>query len=108
MLLERKDRMEAKATLSIDGREVEAQELGLEYDLDTGVWTLLGDAHLHITSDSRREIISYLERHPRKTPGEVSRATGRNDSTTRSNMRNMARDGQLVRDDKGRYAIAER
>jgi hypothetical protein len=108
MLLEREDRMEAEATLSIDGREVEAQELGLEYDLDTGAWRLLGDANLYLTSDSRREIISYLTQHPRKTPKEVSKAIDKNYSTTKSNMRNMAFDGQLVRDQKGRYSVAQR
>jgi hypothetical protein len=107
MLLEREDRLSQEATLSIDGREVEAQELLLEHDLDTGQWTLIGDANLYVTTDPRREIISYLEENPNKLPSEVAKALNKHPSTTRSNMRNMARDGQLVRDQKKRYSVAK-
>jgi hypothetical protein len=107
MLLEREDRLIQEATLSIDGREVEAQELLLEHDPDTGQWTLIGDANLYVTTDPRREIISYLEENPTKLPSEVARALNKNHSTVRSLMRNMARDGQLVRDQKKRYSVAK-
>jgi hypothetical protein len=106
MLLERTDRMQPEATLSIDGREVEAQELTLEYDPDTGEWELLGDANLYSTSDERRQIINYLENQPEpKSPKEVAEALGKNHSTTRNNMRNMAGDRQLVLVSRGKYAV---
>jgi hypothetical protein len=107
MLLEREDRLSQEATLSIDGREVEAQELLLEHDPDTGQWMLIGDANLYMTSDPRREIISYLETNPLKLPSEVARALNKNPSTVRSLMRNMARDGQLVRDQQGRCSVSK-
>jgi hypothetical protein len=106
MLLERKDRMQPEATLSIDGREVEAQELTLKYDPDTGEWELLGDANLYSTTEERRQIISYLLGQPEpKSPKDVAEALGKNHSTTRNNMRNMAGDRQLVLVSRGKYAV---
>ena len=106
MLLERKDRMQPEATLSIDGREVEAQELTLKYDPDTGEWELLGDANLYSTTEECRQIISYLLGQPEpKSPKDVAEALGKNHSTTRNNMRNMAGHRQLVLVSRGKYAV---
>jgi hypothetical protein len=109
MLLEREDRMQPEATLSIDGREVEAQELTLQYDPDTGEWELLGDANLYSTSDERRQIISHLENQPEpKSPKEVAMALGKNESTTRNLMLKMMRDRQLVRVARGKYTVSKK
>jgi hypothetical protein len=105
MLLDRENRLEAKAVLSIDGRDVEAQELALEHDLDTGEWLLLGEANLYQTSESRRAIIEYLKENPAKTPSEVAKALNMNPSTVRTTMQKMADAGQLVKDDKSRYFV---
>jgi len=109
MLLERSDRMQPEATLSIDGREVEAQELTLQYDPDTSEWELLGDANLYSTTEERRQIISYLENQPEpKFPKQVAEALGKNPSTTRNLILSMKRDWQLVRVARGKYTVPKK
>jgi AAA domain len=108
MLLERQDRMQREAQLAIAGREVEGQELIIQYDPDSGGWRLLGDAGLYNTSEERRQVLQFLEQCTMATPKEVAAGLGKNDSTIRNMMRTMANSGQLAECGSGRYAVPKR
>jgi hypothetical protein len=108
MVLERDSYMNEEAIFSIIGREVEPAELALEHDPDTGKWTLLGDASLHMVTDERKEVFGYLEQYPWSKPKEVAAGLGRNHNSTKGLLRRMLFAGQLVSDGKGGYAVAPR
>jgi len=107
MVLEKRDHKDEEAILSIIGREVEPQDLSLEYDPDTGRWTLLGDAAFYVISDERKQIFDYVAQNPDATPKQTSNATGKNYNTTKNLMRAMRFDGILRSNGKGGYRVAE-
>jgi len=104
-LLERQDRAQREAQLALAGREVEGQELIIQYDPDSGGWRLLGDAGLYNTSEERRQVLQFLEQCTMATPKEVAAGLGKNESTIRNMMRTMANSAQLAECGNGRYAV---
>lgn len=107
-VLERYNRTGAAAKLTIAGRDVEAQELAIEFDSCFGSWTLLGDADKYCTTSQRREIIDYLDsaREPKRT-SEIAKALNRNHSTVRGLCTKMVKNGQLMQPDRGLYTTTK-
>jgi hypothetical protein len=96
-------------TLFVDGRDIEEPtEYALRWNLNTATWTIEGDAEEVHLSEERGNILLTLNRAGEPmTPKEVADVMP---GTTHNNVKKlmwvMLGDGQLIKDDKGRYSPA--
>jgi hypothetical protein len=96
-------RGQADATLHVTGRDVLEQELALRFAPEAGTWELLGDAAEHALGETRKEILDAVRAHGRLTPKQVSDLTSIPYDLAKKTMQRMFRDGQLDADG-GRYS----
>lgn len=104
-LLLRRGRGNRDAELMITGRDVEEQELALNFDSHCGSWSLEGTVQERQATSARQEIYDYLEDSGSATPKQIADDLKRNASTTRTLLRKMADDGVLLCL-SGHYAVA--
>ena len=102
IIVVKRARGEADATLHITGRDVVEQELALRFAPEIGTWELLGDADEYALGKTRKEIIDAIRAHGPSGPKQVSEVTGIDHETAKKAMQRMFRDGQLAAD-KGTY-----
>lgn len=98
-------RGKSEAELKVTGRDLEEQELGLQFDPITCTWSLLGAAERTVAISSERRAILDLLRDERMTPTTIAKRLNKNLSTTKNLLRAMVLDG-LVFSDGGTYAPA--
>ncbi len=106
VLLLRRDRGRGDAYLYVDGRDIEeSSELALEWNANTGGWTLAGDAEEYRLSQSRAEIARTLEENDAPmTPTEVADALGKSFNTIKQRLWHMSKEGQVKAND-GKYSL---
>jgi hypothetical protein len=102
MILQRV-RGDADATLHVTGRDIEEQELALNFDGHTGTWKLLGDARMHAQSAERRTILEVVAATPGLTPKEIADATGLKHGSVKHLCIRLRDEAKLTSDDHGRY-----
>ncbi len=93
-------------TLYVDGRDIEEPtEYALHWNHNTATWTIEGDAEEVRLSKERGDILLTLNRSPEPmTPKEVSDVMpGTTSGAIRKLLWAMLGDGQLLKDDRGRY-----
>lgn len=95
-----RSRGQKQGLLHLTGRDVEEQAeedaMALEWDSDTGCWTLVGKAAQVLISDERKQIVEILETIGRPlSPKEVSDMLNKNASTTRTLLQKMVIQGQI-------------
>jgi hypothetical protein len=98
-------RGEADATLHVTGRDVEERELALQFSPETGMWELLGDAAEYTGSQTRKQILEAIETHGPLTPKLVSDLSEVGHELAKKTMQRMFFDGQLAADGGGKYSI---
>ncbi len=95
-------------TLFVDGRDIEEPtEYALHWNLNTATWTIEGTAEEVHLSKERGDILLTLNRSPEPmTPKEVWEAMGGKRDRIRQLLVSMFNDGQVLKDEKGRYSPA--
>jgi hypothetical protein len=88
-------RGEADATLHVTGRDVEERELALRFAASVGTWELLGDAEEHALSETRKTILDTVCAHGPLTPKQLSDLTGIDHDLAKKTTQRMFHDGQL-------------
>lgn len=103
VLVLRRERGQADASLFVTGRDVEEQDLALRWQKEEDFgWMLLGNAEDFRRSKERQEILDSVAAMPGMLPREVSDAIGKAVGSVRYLLFAMVRDADLrVRD--GRY-----
>lgn len=98
----RRERGQADASLFVTGRDVEEQDLALRWQKEEDFgWTLLGNAEDFRRSRERQEILDSVAAMPGMTPREVADALGKASGAVRYLLFAMVRDSELrVRDGK--------
>jgi len=94
-------------TLYVDGRDIEEPtEYALHWNINTATWTIEGDAEAVHLSRERGDILLTLNRSPEPmTPKETADVMpGAKYNNVKYLMWAMLGDGQLVKDDEGRYS----
>jgi hypothetical protein len=94
-------------TLYVDGRDIEEPtEYALHWNMNTATWTIEGAAEEVHLSQERGDILLTLNRSPEPmTPKETADVMpGAKYNNVKYLMWAMLGDGQLVKDDKGRYS----
>jgi AAA domain len=100
----KRSRGQADATLYVTGRDIEERELALQFTPDTGTWSLLGDAAEYGLAQTRKEVRDLVEAHGELTPKKVSELSSITWENAKVTMWRMANDGQLTATD-GTYSI---
>jgi len=96
ILVARRGRGEADATLLATGRDISEQELALRFSPEARTWTLLGDAAEYNIGETRREILEAVRTHGILTPKQAAEVTAVAYELVKKTMQRMAADGQLV------------
>jgi hypothetical protein len=95
-----RSRGKKEGLLHLTGRDVEEQAdedaMALEWDVDTGCWTLTGKVASQMVSGERQQIIEVLETLARPlSPKEIADMLNKNPSTTRTLLQKMTNQGQI-------------
>jgi AAA domain len=106
ILVAKRSRGQADATLQITGRDVEEHELALRFSPEVGTWSLLGDSSEWAMSETRRELLNALKVSSKAlTPKQLSAEVDRPYETIKKTLQRMAADDQVVVAD-GRYSLS--
>ncbi|MES2343646.1 MAG: AAA family ATPase [Pseudomonadota bacterium] len=95
-------------TLYGRGRDIEEIESAVQFDKQTCRWSMLGDASEVRLSAERRAIIDALraESEP-MSPNVISVVTGHPPGSTRRLLHSMAKDGEVIKQGRGKYTVPD-
>lgn len=108
VLVLKRSRGKADATLHAVGRDFEDREIALQWDKVLTGWRMLGDASDFRHSSQRHEVIELLGKSEPLTPKTVCELLGRDRNAIKQLLWKMAKDGDLHADAKGRYSLTKR
>jgi hypothetical protein len=106
ILVARRGRGEADATLHATGRDISEQELALRFSPEARTWAILGDAAQYNLGETRREILGAIRAHGSLTPKRLSEVADIGYELAKKTMQRMATDGQLL-GDRGSYRLPQ-
>lgn len=96
VLVLRRERGQADASLFVTGRDVEEQDLALKWETeDTLGWTLLGQAEDFRRSRERQVILDTIKEMPGMTPSEIADVVDKSRGSVRKLLFSMVRDGEV-------------
>jgi hypothetical protein len=102
-VLVQRGRQSKEIVMHITGRDVEEQQLSVRFDLSDRVpFNLMGTTEEVHMSDTRKEILEYLAENGPTGPKELSKALGKNYSTTKNMLWTMLKEG-LISNENGKY-----
>lgn len=111
LIVMRRQRGEDTATLHVTGKDVDEQELAMQFDGESGHWSILGDAQDYARSKEQEEILEILdaldgEASPAEVAKEFFETTGvkKSASTIRGILWRMNKAGLLQVTDGGKYS----
>jgi|GEM_PF-1276317 len=108
ILVLRRERGKAQATLIGDGRELNGVEQPLTFDTTTGAWTISEPAGEQAKTPERAEILDLLKASPQPmSPKQVAEALDKNVSTIRVLLSRMAHAGDIKMVSFGKYLAAD-
>lgn len=106
IVVARRGRGEADATLQVTGRDVTEQNLALRFAPEVGTWMLMGDAAEYVMGETRREVLEALRlTDAPMSPKQLAEDLDRDHELVKKTLQRMARDGQLKVVKRGWYAI---
>jgi RecA-family ATPase len=104
-----RDRKSYSATMYVEGRDVERQEIGLKFDRDTVSWCLTSS--IEKLNPERREIATLLqkakEENKTMSPKEIADALGKKGEAIRQLLLKMVDDGDIECVGRGAYTIPD-
>jgi len=108
ILVLRREPSERTATLYVRGRDVEEQEVAMEFEKETGRWIRLRPEDDHRNSDQRRRVIKLLvDNVDPMTPSDIAKALNKHPGTTRFLLFKMRADGQIWKIGRGKYSASD-
>jgi hypothetical protein len=99
----KRSRGKADATLYVTGRDVSEQELALQFAPEAGTWTLLGNAADYTMGETRAELLAAVKAHGSLSPKQAAELTSIRYDLVRQTLVRMQHDGQLAASN-GRYS----
>jgi hypothetical protein len=99
-----RDRGQNKVKLVAAGRDIQEQELALEFDSDSCRWKYLGEVYKCQISQERLAILNYLEEVGRVAgPTTIAEAIGARVDNVKVLLIKMHSDNQIGKSGKGKY-----
>ena len=106
VLVLKRERGQADATLFTTGRDIDEEEIALNWDSESAKWRALGKADDYRLSLERDEIRRVLtEAREPMSPAEVAEALGKSHNSAKQLMWKMEKVGQIESTGSGRYKI---
>jgi predicted ATP-dependent serine protease len=103
----KRDRTQADGVLFVTGRDIEEQEIALQFDKATGLWTALGDAEEYRTTEERRAIRKVLQEAAAPlTPKQVADVLDKPQAVVKKTLARMAAAGTVGKAGYGLYTYA--
>jgi hypothetical protein len=103
-----RERGSADAVLKASGRDLEEVELAMNFDVNTGCWSIIGDAAEHRMSEARRKVFDLLDLQGPMTPRQVAEELGIPRNTAKTTLTRMQKDGSIKGLGGGKYAVQRR
>jgi putative DNA primase/helicase len=103
VLILRRGRGQADATLFVTGRDVEEQELALKFHPQEGLWELMGTAAECAISRERQEILSVLKETGPQTPAQLAKIINKSRASIKMSLLRMKGAGLVKINNKGEY-----
>lgn len=104
VLVLRRERGQADASLFVTGRDVEEQDLALRWEKEDMLgWALLGQAEDFRRSKERQLLVDAVNTMPGMKPAELSDAVGKSRGSVRYLLFRLVQDGELRVRDGGYY-----
>jgi hypothetical protein len=100
-------RQAGAVTLYVRGRDIDESETALQFDKASCRWSILGAAAEVHQSAERKRVLEALSRGPLQAKEIQIAAELRSRNATDVLLGKMVRDGQIVRLEKGRYALPQ-
>ena len=92
--------------LGVEGREVEGDDLALEFDGQTGTWIKLGSEADFRETEQRRQVLKALADFPQGVaPGPLAEHLGIKAVTMRSKLKRLLDSGKIVKYANGLYGL---
>jgi len=92
---------EANAILHVTGRDIEAQEIAMQFD--SGIWSVLGDAKEITLSGERKAVVQLLTSSGPLYPKAIADALGKSQESTRKLLFTMKKAGEVSNLPDGMY-----
>jgi hypothetical protein len=108
VLVMRRERGVKDATLMVTGRDLDERELALTFDPECGLWQLAGPAEEFRASAEERAALALFRPGEELGVAEAAALLGKKRDTVKHQLARMARKGQLVATDRGRYRLPAR
>jgi RecA-family ATPase len=106
ILVLRRERGQAAASLMITGRDVKEREVALKFDSESMSWRIIGDAESVRLTKERKEILDLLASENRAfSPKDIASELGRKGSNTRKVLGDMLKAGQVESPERGLYRL---
>lgn len=106
ILVARRGRGQADATIQVTGRDVTEQNLALSFAPEVGTWTLLGDALEYTLGETRREILEAIRTAGEAmSPKQLAEDFDIDHGLVKKTVQRMAKDGQLKVVKRGWYEV---
>ena len=103
-LVMRRDRSGKGVTLEVDGRDIEdPKEYALHRNLNTGTWTIEGEAEEVQMSNERGEVLRLIRKFGPQSPKELCELTNKKSGTMRKLLYSMREEGQVYKGGDDRY-----
>lgn len=93
------------AVLYVRGRDVNEQEIAIQFDNETGKWLKLGKADDWRISEERRAIVKLLMEEGSLHPKEIAHMLGKKGNTIHFLLHKMKKDGDVKQGKDGRYTL---
>jgi len=104
-----RDRKSNIATMYVEGRDIERQEIGLKFERDTVSWCLTSP--IEKLSPERREIVELLQKakteNKTMSPKEIADTLGKKRETIRQLLMKMTADDEVESVGRGAYTIPD-
>lgn len=106
VLVLKRDRTSSEAVLAVTGRDVEEQELALQWDAERTQWTIAGNAEDFRISKERKAILDILQANPTGLgPKSIAGALAKPVSNIKYLLNQMVADSQIAQTERGRYIV---
>ncbi len=106
ILIAKKARNTAEATLHVTGRDISEADYALSWESLTCTWSLLEEPVSVVSQiGTRRKISEWLNENVSGTPTQIADGTALNHATIKQNVRRMVGDDQLDTDGQGTYFL---
>ena len=103
ILVMKRTRGQADATLFITGREIEDKEIALEFE--AGKWKVLGDAREIAITREEKKVLQTLEELGVASPKEIAELAEMNPNTVKTALRRLAGENKVKVVDRGKYTL---